>query len=144
MTKTQFFKREYTNLEEYKANFKKALEMTQTVKLFPEEVIDFFWKWIKNQTNYIPREDVDNFLPHLKLIFKNKHFYNFIQSELKIVKNNWKIQEYSFNLISKLDDSTKFFDESEKRRLNYETLQESKLNSRKEDKDEMVKILDHL
>jgi len=88
MTKTQFFTRENTNLEEYKSNFKKALQMVKTVKLFSDDVISFFEKWINAQKNYIPREDIDNFLSHLNLIFKNKDFYDFIVSELKQVKNN--------------------------------------------------------
>jgi len=141
MTKTQFFTRENTNLEEYKSNFKKALQMVKTVKLFSDDVISFFEKWINAQKNYIPREDIDNFLSHLNLIFKNKDFYDFIVSELKQVKNNWKIQEYSFNLISKLDDSSKLFKKSEKKRINLEKLEKAKLNSRKEDEEEMDKIL---
>ena len=141
MTKTQFFTRENTNLEEYKSNFKKALQMVKTVKLFSDDVISFFEKWINAQKNYIPREDIDNFLSHLNLIFKNKDFYDFIVSELKQVKNNWKIQEYSFNLISKLDDSSKLFKESEKKRINLEKLEKAKLRSRKEDEEEMDKIL---
>ena len=141
MTKTQFFTRENTNLEEYKSNFKKALQMVKTVKLFSDDVISFFEKWINAQKNYIPREDIDNFLRHLNLIFKNKDFYDFIVSELKQVKNNWKIQEYSFNLISKLDDSSKLFKESEKKRINLEKLEKAKLRSRKEDEEEMDKIL---
>jgi len=88
MTQTQFFTRKSDNLEEYKSNFKKALQMVKTVKLFSDEVISFFEKWINAQKNYIPREDIDNFLSHLNLIFKNKDFYNFIVSELKQVKNN--------------------------------------------------------
>ena len=141
MTKTQFFTRENTNLEEYKSNFKKALQMVKTVKLFSDDVISFFEKWINAQKNYIPREDIDNFLSHLNLIFKNKDFYDFIVSELKQVKNNWKIQEYSFNLISKLDDSSKLFKESEKKRINLEKLEKAKLRSRKGDEEEMDKIL---
>ena len=141
MAKTQFFTKENTNLEEYKSNFKKALQMVKTVKLFSDDVISFFEKWINAQKNYIPREDIDNFLSHLNLIFKNKDFYDFIVSELKQVKNNWKIQEYSFNLISKLDDSSKLFKESEKKRINLEKLEKAKLRSRKEDEEEMDKIL---
>ena len=141
MTQTQFFTRKSDNLEEYKSNFKKALQMVKTVKLFSDEVISFFEKWINAQKNYIPREDIDNFLSHLNLIFKNKDFYNFIVSELKQVKNNWKIQEYSFNLISKLDDSSKLFEQSEKKRINSEKLEKAKLNSKKEDEEEMEKIL---
>lgn len=141
MTQTQFFTRKSDNLEEYKSNFKKALQMVKTVKLFSDEVISFFEKWINAQKNYIPREDIHNFLNHLNLIFKNKDFYNFIISELKQVKNNWKIQEYSFNLISKLDDSSKLFEQSEKKRINSEKLEKAKLNSKKEDEEEMEKIL---
>lgn len=144
MTKTQFFTRESNNIEKYKSNFKKALQMCETVKLFSSEVIDFLNKWINAQKNYIPREDVDNFLIHLNLIFKNKEFYNFIVSELKTIKNNWKIQEYSFNLISKLDDSSKLFEKSEKNRILSEELEKSKLNSKKEDENEMEKILENL
>ena len=144
MTKTQFFTRESDNIEEYKSNFKKALQMCETVKLFSSEVIGFLDKWINAQKNYIPREDVDNFLIHLNFIFKNKEFYNFIVSELKTIKNNWKIQEYSFNLISKLDDSSKLFKKSEKNRILSEELEKSKLNSKKKDDEEMEKILQKL
>jgi len=56
MTQTQFFTRKSDNLEEYKSNFKKALQMVKTVKLFSDEVISFFEKWINAQKNYIPRE----------------------------------------------------------------------------------------
>ncbi|MDQ7009610.1 MAG: hypothetical protein Q9M94_04950 [Candidatus Gracilibacteria bacterium] len=144
MAKTQFFIRKSENLEEYKSTFKKALQMSKTVKLFSSEVVIFLDKWINVQKNYIPREDIDNFLTHLNLIFKNKDFYNFIVSEFKTVKNNGKIQEYSFNLISKLDDSSKDFNKSEKKRIISEKLEKAKLNSKKEDEIEMGKILNKL
>jgi hypothetical protein len=88
MAQTKFFTRSSNNLEQYKLNFKKALQMSKTVKLFNNDVISFFDKWIDAQQNYIPREDIDNFLNHLNHIFKDKNFYNFIISELKQVKNN--------------------------------------------------------
>jgi hypothetical protein len=57
---TQFFKKSSDNLEEYKNNFKKALQKIKVVKLFNGEVINFLKKWIDSQKSYIPREDVDN------------------------------------------------------------------------------------
>ena len=144
MAQTQFFKRQDTDLENYKSNFKKALQMVKTVKLFPDDVIYFLEKWINNQINYIPREDIDNFLSHLKLIYENKKFYNFVISELKNVNNNWKIQEYSFNLISKLDDSSSLFQKNEKKRINSENIKKAKLKSLEEDKKEMEDILKKL
>jgi len=144
MAQTQFFKREDSNLDEYKSNFKKALQMSETVKLFSSEVINFLKKWINPQKNYIPRDDIDNFLNHLNLIFKNKNFYDFIISELKQVKNNWKIQEYSFNLISKLDDSAKSFQKSERKRIHSENLEKANSKSKKEDEKEMENILKNL
>ena len=144
MAQTKFFTRSSDNLEEYKSNFKKALQMSKTVKLFNDEVISFFANWIETQKDYIPREDIDNFLTHLNYIFKDKNFYNFIYSELKQVKDNWKIQEYSFNLISKLDDSAKTFEKSEKKRELKEILEKNKLESKREDEEEMEKILGDL
>jgi len=144
MAQTKFFTRSSNNLEEYKSNFKKALQMSKTVKLFNYEVISFFENWIEAQKNYIPREDIDNFLTHLNHIFKDKIFYNFMISDLKQVKNNWKIQEYSFNLISKLDDSAKNFKKSEKKRELQKTLEKNKLESKREDDEEMERILGDL
>jgi len=144
MVQTKFFTRSSDNLSEYKLNFKKALRMSRTVELFNNEVTYFFSNWIEAQKSYIPREDIDNFLIHLDHIFKNKFFYNFVISELNQVKDNWKIQEYAFNLISKLDDSAKSFEESEKKRKLQETLKKNKLISKREDKKEMERILENL
>jgi len=144
MAQTKFFTRSSSNLEEYKSNFKKALQMSKTVKLFDKKVISFLQTWIDAQVNYIPREDIDHFLTHLNHIFKDKHFYNYIVWRLSLIKDNWKIQEYSFNLISKLDDAAKVFEKSEKRRKLQETLEKNKLKSKREDEEEMKNILENL
>ena len=144
MAQTKFFTRSSLNFLEYKSNFKKALQMSKTVKLFDNKVISFLETWIDAQVNYIPREDIDNFLTHLNHIFKDKHFYNYIVWRLDLIKNNWKIQEYSFNLISKLDDAAKVFKKWEKRKKLQETLEKNKVESKKEDEEEMKNILENL
>jgi len=144
MTKTQFFKREYSNLEEYKNNFKKALQMIKTVKLFDDEVISFLNKWIASQKSYIPREDVDNLLDNMKIIFKDKSFYDYCLSNLSLLKNNENILEYSFNLISKLDDLSKGYKKIKEKLIFEENLKKSKNLSQKEDEEEMKKLLWYL
>lgn len=141
MTKTQFFTREDSNLENYKNNFKKALQMIKTVKLFEVEVIDFLWKWIENQKSYIPREDVDNLLWNMDLIFKDEDFYKYCLEKLNLVKNNWKIIEYSFNLISALDELSKKYWEIKKKKIFEENLKKDRELSKKEDEKEMNKLL---
>ena len=141
MTKTQFFKREYSNLEEYKNNFKKALQMIKTVKLFDDEVISFLNKWIDSQKSYIPREDVDNLLDNMKIIFKDKSFYDYSLSNLSLLKNKENILEYSFNLISKLDDLSKDYKKIKEKLIFEENLKKSKNLSQKEDEEEMKKLL---
>ena len=144
MTQTQFFTREDTNIEQYKNDFIKALLKVKTVKLFPDEVIIFLETWISAQKSYIPRSDIDNFWMHLNRIFTDELFYNFIVEKLKTVQNNWKIQEYSFNLISCLDDSSSQFEASEKKRKISQNLEINKEQSKQEDEKEMQKILSAL
>jgi len=88
MVKTQFFERDFSNLEEYKNNFKEALQMIKTVRLFNDEVVDFLDNWINNQKSYIPREDVDNLKKNMKFIFKDKKFYDYCLEKLNLVKNS--------------------------------------------------------
>lgn len=144
MAQTQFFQRSDKNIDSYKKEFTKTLQKVRTVKLFSDEVISFFDKWIDVQVKYIPRDDIDNFWTHLDKIFKEKDFYDFMLEELKTVKNNWKIQEYSFNLISKLDDSAKDFIDFQKKKKAWEELEKNKNASKKEDEEEMQKILEGL
>ena len=141
MTKTQFFTREYSNLEDYKNNFKKALQMIKTVKLFEVEVIEFLNEWIENQKSYIPREDVDNLLWNMQLIFKDEDFYKYCLEKLNLVKNNWKVIEYSFNLISTLDELSKKYWEIKKKKIFEENLKKDRELSKKEDEKEMNKLL---
>ncbi len=143
MAQTQFFKRKSDNLEEYKSNFKKALEKVKIVKIFDLEVTIFFEKWIDSQKSYIPREDIDNFLPNMIFLFKKKEFYEFILQEFKQVKNKWNIMEYSFNLISKLDDSKKDFEKYLIKKQKEENLRNNLAKSKKED-EEKLKNLENL
>lgn len=144
MAHTQFFKRSSENVEEYKQDFKKTLSKIQIVRLFPESVISFLDQWIDVQTEYISREDVDNLWWYIKKIYTEKEFYDFIVQGLKEVQDNWKIQEYSFNLISKIHDAAWLFVASEKKRKAAEKLEESILQAQKEDELEMKRILDSL
>jgi len=89
MVETQFFKRENSWLGDYKNNFKLALKKVKTVKLFSTDVLEFLEKWLEKQISYIPREDVDNFLLNMNLIFANKNFYDFTLKRLEKIKNNW-------------------------------------------------------
>lgn len=144
MVKTQFFERDFSNLEEYKNNFKEALQMIKTVKLFNDEVINFLSNWINNQKSYIPREDVDNLKKNMKFIFRDKKFYDYCLEKLNLVKNSWNILEYSFNLISKLDDLSKNYNKIKNKIIFEEKLKESKKKSKKEDEEEMEKLLKKL
>ena len=144
MVKTQFFERDFSNLEEYKNNFKEALQMIKTVRLFNDEVVDFLNNWISNQKSYIPREDVDNLKKNMKFIFKDKKFYDYCLEKLNLVKNSWNILEYSFNLISKLDDLSKDYNKIKDKIIFEEKLKESQKKSKKEDEEEMKKLLEKL
>ena len=144
MVKTQFFERDFSNLEEYKNNFKEALQMIKTVKLFNDEVINFLSNWINNQKSYIPREDVDNLKKNMKFIFRDKKIYDYCLEKLNLVKNSWNILEYSFNLISKLDDLSKNYNKIKNKIIFEEKLKESKKKSKKEDEEEMEKLLKKL
>lgn len=137
MVQTKFFTRRYDNLKEYKNNFKMALAKVKVIKLFNLEVIDFLNKWIGSQKNYIPREDVDNFLENMNFIYKNKDFYDFVVKNCKSIKNKGKIQEYSFNLISCLDDSKKDFEKYLKQEEKKKTLENDLAKSKQEDKDKI-------
>lgn len=144
MAETKFFTREENWLESYKSNFKLALDKAKIVNLFSLEVINFFEKWLEKQTSYIPREDIDNFLPNMELIFENKKFYDFIVKKLETISNNWNILEYSFNLISALNDSKIEFQKSEDERIKKENLEKAELESKNEDKkklEEMEELL---
>ena len=144
MVKTQFFERDFSNLEEYKNNFKEALQMIKTVRLFNDEVVDFLNNWINNQKSYIPREDVDNLKKNMKFIFKDKKFYDYCLEKLNLVKNSWNILEYSFNLISKLDDLSKDYNKIKDKIIFEEKLKEFKKKLKKEDEEEMKKLLEKL
>lgn len=141
MAQTQFFEREISQLDEYKRDFKKALQMVETVGLFSVDVVDFLRSWIDAQKSYIPRQDVDSFLTHMKTIFKDKEAYDFITKELQGEKNNWNILEYSFNLISGLDDGMKGFDKYKKKQLKNKQLEEQKLQTKQRDEEEMQNLL---
>ena len=141
MAQTQFFKRENSHLDTYKRDFKITLEKVKLIKLFPEEVVEFFEKWIKSIESYIPRDDVDNFWWHIEKIFKEEECYKYILEELKTIRNNWKIQEYSFNLLSQLDESMKKYSKYKAEKVREESLNKSKENSRKEDEEKMDDIM---
>ena len=131
MVKTQFFERDFSNLEKYKNNLKEALQMIRTVRLFNNEVIDFLNNWINNQKSYIPREDVDNLNKNMKFIFKDKKFYDYCLEKLNLVKNSWNILEYSFNLISKSDDLSKDYNKIKNKIIFEEKLKESQKSQKK-------------
>lgn len=140
MVQTQFFKRENYWLEEYKINFNLAIEKAKVINLFSLDVLVFLKKWLEKQISYIPREDVDNFLPCMELIFQNKNFYDFVLVNLEKVKNNWNILEYSFNLISALNDSKIDFEKSGNELIKKENLEKAELKSINEDKKKLEGI----
>lgn len=140
MVETQFFTRKNSWLDDYKNNFKKALEKARIINFFSVEVLDFLMHWLEKQNSYIPRNDVDNFLPNMQLIFKDKNFYDFALKKLKNIKNNWNILEYSFNLISALDDSKIEFENSEKERIKKENLKNSESKARQKDHQDIKQI----
>lgn len=147
MVQTQFFTREKSWIKSYKSNFILALGKAKVVSLFSSEVINFLEKWLKKQTSYIPRDDIDNFLPNMKLIFKDKNFYDFVIKVLEKVKSNWNILEYSFSLISELDEARKSFGKKEEEKLKKENLEKAELESKNEDKkklEEMEKMFGNL
>lgn len=140
MAETQFFKRENSWLEDYKSNFKMALNKVKIVRLFSIDILEFLEKWIEIQTSYITREDVDNFLPNMNLIFENKNFYDFTLKRLENINSNWNILEYSFNLISELEEAKKDFEKNEEERIRKETLNIAELESKNEDKKKLKEI----
>lgn len=140
MVETQFFKRENSWLGDYKNNFKLALKKVKTVKLFSTDVLEFLEKWLEKQISYIPREDVDNFLLNMNLIFANKNFYDFTLKRLEKIKNNWNILEYSFNLISELEEAKKEFMRNEEERIRKENLNKAELESKNEDKKKLKEM----
>jgi len=144
MAQTKFFTRKSDSLEEYKNNFKKAISMLEIARLFDKQVIDFLKNWIENQKSYIPREDVDNLGKNISLVFKSKEFYEYLLPRLKNIKNNSNILEYSFNLISELDESAKKFEEYKKKNDFKQNLEKQKQESKKKELEEAQKILDSL
>jgi len=144
MVQTQFFARSDENLEDYKNNFKKAMQKIKIAKLFDREVIKFLEKWIDNQKSYIPREDVDNLGKNIDLVFKNKDFYEYIRDWLKNIQNKGNILEYSFNLISQFDELTKSYNKYIKKKEFENNLQKEKLNTKKKDEEEIKKLFEEL
>ena len=98
MAQTQFFTKSDENLENYKSNFKKALQKIKIAKLFDGEVIDFLEKWIDSQKSYISRDDVDNLGKNIDLVYKDKDFYEYI--------TNWKYPMDLYNKICVKDEKT--------------------------------------
>jgi len=142
MAQTKFFTRKSDNLEDYKNNFLRALQKVKIVKLFESEVIEFLENWIKSQKSYIPREDVDNFLENMNFLFKHEDFYKlFLAEKKKLDKKN--ILEYSFNLISKLDDLKKDFEKKLLEKEKQEKLKKDLEKQKKED-EEKLKNLENL
>ena len=126
MAQTQFFSKSVNNLKDYKTNFLRALQKIKVVKLFPEEVIDFLNNWIKLQKSYIKREDVENLWKNMNLIYKDKDFYDYVIDWLKNIKSNWNILEYSFNLISELDELAKKYKNYKKKKNFKQDLEKQK------------------
>jgi len=144
MAQTKFFTRKSDSLEEYKENFKKAISKIEIARLFDKQVIDFLKNWIENQKSYIPREDVDNLWKNISLIYKSKEFYEYLLPRLKNIKNNSNILEYSFNLISELNESAKKFEEYKKKKDFRQNLEKQKQENKKKELEEAQKILDSL
>ena len=144
MVKTQFFDRKYDDLEAYKSNFKKALVKIKTVNLFSDEVINFLNNWIDKQKSYIQREDVDNLLSNINLVFKDKEFYEYCLEDFSKVQNNWNVLEYSFNLISTFDDLVKDYKKFKNKKEFEENLIKQKEVSRKKDEEDIKKLMEEL
>ncbi len=144
MSQTQFFTKSSDNLQDYKTNFKKALTRIKTVKLFSDEVINFLESWIDSQTSYIPRSDVENLWKHLELVYKDKEFYDYLENNLKQVKKSSNILEYSFNLISEVDELAKKYSEYKKKKQFEGNLEKQKLQDKKESEKELNKIMNEL
>ena len=144
MAQTKFFTRKSDSLEEYKNNFKKAISKIEIARLFDKQVINFLKNWIESQKSYIPREDVDNLWKNINLVFKSKDFYEYLLPRLKNIKNNSNILEYSFNLISELDESAKKFEDYKKKKDFKENLEKQKLESKQKEFTQAQKILENL
>ena len=144
MAKTQFFTKSDKNLENYKNNFKKALQKIKIAKLFNSKVIEFLDKWIDSQKSYISREDVDNLEKNIDLVYKDKDFYEYILDWLKRIKNNGNILEYSFNLIFQFYELAKKYSEYKKKKEFDKNLEKQKLESKRKDKEEIEKLFDDL
>jgi len=140
MAQTQFFTKSDENLENYKSNFKKALQKIKIAKLFDSEVIKFLEKWIDSQKSYIPREDVDNLGKNIDLVYKDKDFYEYVWDLLKNIKNNGNILEYSFSLISEFDELAKKYNEYKKKKEFEENLEKQRLESKRKDREEIDKL----
>jgi len=140
MAQTQFFTKSDENLENYKSNFKKALQKIKIAKLFDGEVIDFLEKWIDSQKSYISRDDVDNLGKNIDLVYKDKDFYEYVWGLLKNIKNNGNILEYSFSLISEFDELAKKYNEYKKKKEFEENLEKQKLESKQKDREEIDKL----
>ncbi len=141
MAQTQFFKRENSQLDQYKKDFRITLEKVKIIKLFPEDVIVFFEKWIDAIESYIARDDVDNFWLHLYKIIKEEECYEYIKDELEKVTDNWKIQEYSFNMLTQLDESIKMFSSYQVQKIVERNLEQQKNESKKQDEEKMRELL---
>jgi hypothetical protein len=144
MPQTQFFTRQDFGIDIYKSDFKKALDKVKIVNLFSAEVIDFLSTWIDAQTSYIPRTDIDNFLANMDLIYADKDFYDFVVNRQQSITSNGKINEYSFNLISNLDDSKVLYEKSQSEKNKKEELKNDEQIMKNEDRkrlDEIEKML---
>ena len=144
MTKIKFFNKSDKNLESYRKNFKKALNRISIVKLFDKQIIIYLENWLDNQKSYIIREDVNNLWKNMDLIYIDKDFYDYVSNWLKFVKNNWNILEYSFNLISELDELAKKYSKYKKKNDFGKKLKKEKLESRIKDENEINKLLNNL
>ena len=145
MAKVQLFWKTNSNLEEYKLNFKKALSLLE--KYFPSNVLEFLNTYIEKQTSYVEREDVENLYKNALLLEENEEFRKYFLWEKWKMKKNWNILEYSFNLISLLNDKVQEFEKSEKLRKKQEKLkkeQEIAKQKNQAELDKLESLLDNL
>ena len=74
-------------------------------------------------------------------VYKFEDCYQYILEELKVVWDNGKIQEFSFSLLSQLDEAMKRYWEKKAHKMREESLEISKRKSKLEDEKRMNKIM---
>jgi len=146
MSKVQLFKRENSNLDDFKSLFVSSLKELKKLNIFDEELFDYFNVWVNKQTSYVPRKDISNLPENIKLLLNNKEFYNLYLSKKSTLKKD-NLLSYWFNLISLLDDLVFEYKQLEKEKIRQQKLKqelEKESKQKKQELETLEKLLDEL